>query len=182
MRAVKTFSSFNIYGNIFKVQLYGGAKQSAITKQIFFQCSGVVTTQDKDINWCCLMTEPEIHHSKPGDMILYHKSITLLKYETGRTGQSHEEFSTGREGPNSDACATGWAGENCNVCDFGFSTESNCNEFIQNGEWTMVNQLGLLIAHLTFDGPDCANLVPGMYWITFFQNSFVWLANLDKIF
>ena len=68
-----------------------------------------------------------------------------------------------------DTCRTGWTGLACDVCErFGFSTENDCTECIQDGaligEWTWLpsNHQGLII-YLTFEGPACTNVVPGMY-------------------
>ena len=111
------------------------------------QCSGVVTVRDSSTHWCCMVHEPEIQYRKPGDLILYYKSDTPVKCQTGWAGR------------NCAVCALGWAGENCDVCDFGFSTESNCTECIQNGHWTGTH--GSVIIFLTFDEPACTVLVPG---------------------
>ena len=66
-------------------------------------------------------------------------------------------------------CLTGWIGDDCNYCEgFGFSTESNCTQCIQNGTWTgfwFGGPTGLTL-HLTFDGPACNNVVPGMHKYT----------------
>ena len=64
-----------------------------------------------------------------------------------------------------DSCLTGWVGPNCDACEgFGFSAESNCTECIQNGHWTgTFNGQQTITVYLTFDGPACTNLVPGMY-------------------
>ena len=67
-----------------------------------------------------------------------------------------------------DSCAPGWTGPDCDVCDgFGFSEESNCTECIQNGLWAgLYGASYAMTAHLTFEGPECTNLVAGMYWDT----------------
>ena len=64
-----------------------------------------------------------------------------------------------------DTCLARWTGPNCDACEgFGLSTESNCSECIRNGYWagTYLNSVWTMTADLTFDGPDCTNLVPGM--------------------
>ena len=62
-----------------------------------------------------------------------------------------------------DACLQGWIGLECNACErFGFSTASNCTECIQNGYWTG-KWIFDMTAYLTFEGPACTKLVPGMY-------------------
>ena len=63
-----------------------------------------------------------------------------------------------------DLCLLGWGGDSCDVCEFGFSTESNCTECIQNGYWTGTysHARSPLRSYLTFSGPACTNLVPGM--------------------
>ena len=56
------------------------------------------------------------------------------------------------------SCLTGWAGENCDYCEgFGFSEGSVCTECIENGRW-----VGTLTLYLTFEPPECINLIPGM--------------------
>ena len=66
-----------------------------------------------------------------------------------------------------DRCLTGWDGDNCNYCEgFGFSIESNCTECIQNGAWIGSWVFNGLTLHLTFDGPACNNVVPGIYKYT----------------
>ena len=57
-----------------------------------------------------------------------------------------------------------YTGPHCSSCQgFGFSTESNCTECIQNGQWIgkwfNIEDTEII---LTFEGPGCTNLVPGM--------------------
>ena len=118
----------------------------------YLQCSGVAMQQNPFIYWCCLVTEPEVKYRKPGEMVLYYKSDTTLKCQTGWAGI------------NCDACVPKWIGPNCDACEgFGFSAESNCTECIQNGKWTgtWINDLPIAF-FLTFEGPECTNVVPGM--------------------
>ena len=90
----------------------------------------------------------------------------------GWTGENCTECATNfRPAGQCDLCLTGWAGENCDVCGFGFSTESGCSECIQrdvwNGDW--LHQGGRWTLMLTFDGPSCNNVVPGMHQIHLFH-------------
>ena len=124
-------------------------------------------------------------------MVLYYKSDTPIKCQTGWTGRNCDacapnfgppgqcaECFRGFAGENCNECVTnfgppgncnrcvlGWTGDNCDVCEFGFSRESNCTECIQNGYWTgTYSQAPFpLRAYLTFEGPVCSNLAPGMY-------------------
>ena len=83
----------------------------------------------------------------------------------GWTGENCNECATNFDPPGKcDQCLRGWGGENCDVCEFGFSTESNCTECIEEGEWagTYVGAEFISIK-MTFKGPACSNLVPGVY-------------------
>ena len=122
-------------------------------------------------------------------MILYYKEESLVKCQTGWIGKNCDTCAQnfgpagqcdqclrGWNGENCSQCAAnfgppghcdqclrGWAGENCDVCEFGFSTESNCTECIQNGTWAGPYSPFHMTVYLTFEGPACTNLVPGMY-------------------
>ena len=75
----------------------------------------------------------------------------------GWTGPSCDACATNFGPPGQcDSCLTGWAGDNCDVCGFGFSTESRCTECIENGRW-----IGSITLDLTFEEPECVNVVSG---------------------
>ena len=118
----------------------------------YLQCTAVTMKQDQSIHWCCLVTEPEIHYRKPGNMILYYRKNTRVARQIHRTdGNGH-------------VCAPGWTGPECDVCEgFGISTESGCTECIQIGKWTGTwgAFFQVMTVFLTFQGPECTNLVPG---------------------
>ena len=87
--------------------------------------------QDPPIHWCCLATESEIQYRKPGDMILYYKSGTPLKCQTGWTGRNCDACPP-KFGPpgRCDQCLRGWAGENCDVCDTNFGPSGQCDSCV----------------------------------------------------
>ena len=83
----------------------------------------------------------------------------------GWTGQNCSECATNFE-PSGlcNRCALGWTGNNCDVCGFGYNTESNCTECIQNGTWMgkWIDD-SLVAAYLTFEGPGCSKVTPGLF-------------------
>ena len=164
--------------------------RSPLCDVTFLQCTGVSRKQYIPMHWCCLVTDLEMQSRKPRDMVLYYKNDFPITCQTGWAGRNCEacdrnfgpvgqcnqclrgfagekcnECVTNFGPPgNCNRCVLGWTGDNCDVCEFGFSTESNCTECIQNGHWTGTYSPARapFIAYLTFEGPACTSLVPGV--------------------
>ena len=117
------------------------------------------------------LRDPITLNRKPGKQILQNDTDVTIGCLRGWEEPDCQTCIHGWRKPNCDACApnfgppgectsclTGWAGENCDYCEgFGFSEESGCTECIENGRW-----VGTLTLYLTFEPPECINLVPGM--------------------
>ena len=79
----------------------------------------------------------------------------------GWTGETCTECAVNYGPPGQcNSCLRGWSGFNCDVCGLGFNSTRNCTECIKNGKWAGTEGVEMVF-YLTFDGPDCDNLVSG---------------------
>lgn len=133
-----------------------------------YQCKAAVAENDTSTTWCCFLYVSTLHY-KSGDYALFYKpevSLNLCGDKFILYGGC-KNCTLGWGGTNCDVCARGWRGGNCDKCKFGFEPSADCARCVENGVWQGELEGTTYTVTLTFQEPDCTEIVHGKLTIIF---------------